>query len=200
MWTNKERRKLRFATRSESIGYSLVGYEFVSSHTTLCHRQPSQHENRGVQIQIKFMSCPYIRTDWRLEKKTEEEKQCWGGCRERASSSSSSPACQTTWGNTQRFLLPSKSHEQRPRQQRETTAAKKLLPTNRRTCKKATSTMVKILGLAVVRSGNDIPDPIPCTMATDLSSFGFFQRPVRVLFRTCCISWSSFHPSVVPFC
>ena len=43
---------------------------------------------------------------------------------------------------------------------------------------KQSATMVKILGLAVVRSGNDIPEPIPCTMATDLSSFGFFQRPV----------------------
>jgi hypothetical protein len=39
--------------------------------------------------------------------------------------------------------------------------------------------MVKILGLAIVRTGNDIPEPIPCTLATDLSSFGFFQRPVR---------------------
>jgi len=37
--------------------------------------------------------------------------------------------------------------------------------------------MVKVLGIAIVRTGNDIPDAIPITMATDLSSFGFFQRP-----------------------
>lgn len=47
--------------------------------------------------------------------------------------------------------------------------------------------MVKILGLAIVRTGNDIPDPIPCTMATDLSSFGFFQRPVRLSLVTVAI-------------
>jgi acetylglutamate synthase len=40
-------------------------------------------------------------------------------------------------------------------------------------------TMVKILSLGVVRCGNDIPDPIICTLGTELSSFGFFQKPVR---------------------
>jgi hypothetical protein len=47
--------------------------------------------------------------------------------------------------------------------------------------------MVKILGLAVVRTGNDLPEPIPCTLATDLSSFGFFQRPVRLSLTTVAI-------------
>lgn len=35
---------------------------------------------------------------------------------------------------------------------------------------------MKIVGLAILRTGSDIPDPIPLTMASDLSSFGFFQR------------------------
>ena len=38
--------------------------------------------------------------------------------------------------------------------------------------------MVKIVGLAIVRTGTDIDEPVPCTVANDLSSFGFFQRPV----------------------
>jgi len=35
---------------------------------------------------------------------------------------------------------------------------------------------MKIVGLAVVRVGKDLNDPIPMSVATDLSSFGFFQR------------------------
>lgn len=35
---------------------------------------------------------------------------------------------------------------------------------------------MKIVGLAILRTGSDIPDSIPLTMASDLSSFGFFQR------------------------
>jgi len=37
---------------------------------------------------------------------------------------------------------------------------------------------MKIVGLAVVRVGKDLNDPIPMSVATDLSSFGFFQRQV----------------------
>ena len=38
---------------------------------------------------------------------------------------------------------------------------------------------MKIVGIAVVRTGQDLTEPIPVTVANDLSSFGFFQRPVR---------------------
>jgi len=38
--------------------------------------------------------------------------------------------------------------------------------------------MVKVLALAVVRTGTELPEPITCAMSTELSSFGFFQRPV----------------------
>jgi hypothetical protein len=37
---------------------------------------------------------------------------------------------------------------------------------------------MKLLSLATVRTGNEIPDPIVCAMSSELSSFGFFQRPV----------------------
>jgi hypothetical protein len=38
---------------------------------------------------------------------------------------------------------------------------------------------MKIIGIAVVRTGSDLNEPIPLTVANDLSSFGFFQRQVR---------------------
>lgn len=38
---------------------------------------------------------------------------------------------------------------------------------------------MKVVGIAVVRTGSDLPDPIPINVASDLSSFGFFQRQVR---------------------
>jgi hypothetical protein len=38
--------------------------------------------------------------------------------------------------------------------------------------------MVKIVGIAVVRTGSDLNEALPLTVATDLSSFGFFQRQV----------------------
>jgi hypothetical protein len=41
--------------------------------------------------------------------------------------------------------------------------------------------MVKLLALAVVRTGNELPDPIVCSFSTELSSFGFFQRPVSAI-------------------
>lgn len=37
---------------------------------------------------------------------------------------------------------------------------------------------MKILGLAVVRTGPELNEPIPLATANDLSSFGFFQRQV----------------------
>lgn len=40
------------------------------------------------------------------------------------------------------------------------------------------NTMVKVLAIAVVRTGTELPDPITCSMGSELSSFGFFQRPV----------------------
>jgi len=36
---------------------------------------------------------------------------------------------------------------------------------------------MKLLSLATVRTGNELPDPIVCCMSSELSSFGFFQRP-----------------------
>lgn len=35
---------------------------------------------------------------------------------------------------------------------------------------------MKVVGIAIVRTGSDLNDPIPMTVASDLSSFGFFQR------------------------
>jgi len=35
---------------------------------------------------------------------------------------------------------------------------------------------MKVVGIAILRTGSDIPDPIPMTMTSDLSSYGFFQR------------------------
>lgn len=43
--------------------------------------------------------------------------------------------------------------------------------------------MVKLLSIAVVRTGNDIPDPVVVTLGTELSSYGFFQRPVSEIKR-----------------
>ena len=39
---------------------------------------------------------------------------------------------------------------------------------------------MKIVGLAIVRTGSDLNEPIPLTVATELSSFGFFQRQVSL--------------------
>ncbi|KAG7352516.1 synaptobrevin [Nitzschia inconspicua] len=36
--------------------------------------------------------------------------------------------------------------------------------------------MVKLLALSTVRTGNELPDPVICSFAAELSSFGFFQR------------------------
>mmetsp|Transcript_18567 Transcript_18567/g.40430 ORF Transcript_18567/g.40430 Transcript_18567/m.40430 type:complete len:201 (+) Transcript_18567:109-711(+) len=36
---------------------------------------------------------------------------------------------------------------------------------------------MKLLSLATVRTGNELEDPIICCMSSELSSFGFFQRP-----------------------
>lgn len=39
--------------------------------------------------------------------------------------------------------------------------------------------MTKVVGIAIVRTGADLNEPIPVVMASDLASFGFFQRQVR---------------------
>ena len=36
---------------------------------------------------------------------------------------------------------------------------------------------MKVVGITILRMGNE--DPIPVSMACDLSSYGFFQRQVR---------------------
>jgi hypothetical protein len=38
---------------------------------------------------------------------------------------------------------------------------------------------MKVVGIAVARTGADLNEPIPLTVCNDLSSFGFFQRQVR---------------------
>lgn len=40
---------------------------------------------------------------------------------------------------------------------------------------------MKIVGIAIVRTGPELNDPIPLSVANDLSSFGFFQRQVRAV-------------------
>jgi hypothetical protein len=42
---------------------------------------------------------------------------------------------------------------------------------------------MKIIGIAVVRTGASLNEPIPLTVANDLSSFGFFQRQVGTMGR-----------------
>lgn len=36
---------------------------------------------------------------------------------------------------------------------------------------------MKLLSLATVRTGTELPDPVICCLGTELSSYGFFQRP-----------------------
>lgn len=35
---------------------------------------------------------------------------------------------------------------------------------------------MKVVGISILRTGSDLPDPIPLSMACELSSYGFFQR------------------------
>jgi hypothetical protein len=57
---------------------------------------------------------------------------------------------------------------------------------------------MKIIGIAVVRTGSDLNDPIPLTVANDLSSFGFFQRQVcQCLLFQCCVLYQC---CLVPVC
>ena len=39
---------------------------------------------------------------------------------------------------------------------------------------------MKLLALSTVRTGNELPDPIIACFEAELSSFGFFQRPVSI--------------------
>jgi hypothetical protein len=38
---------------------------------------------------------------------------------------------------------------------------------------------MKVISIAIVRTGSDLNEPIPLSVTNDLSSFGFFQRQVR---------------------
>jgi len=38
---------------------------------------------------------------------------------------------------------------------------------------------MKVVGLSILRAGKDVSDPIPVSMVSDLSSYGYFQRQVR---------------------
>ena len=40
---------------------------------------------------------------------------------------------------------------------------------------------MKVVGITILRTGASLPDPIPLCMACDLSSYGFFQRQVRIV-------------------
>jgi hypothetical protein len=42
---------------------------------------------------------------------------------------------------------------------------------------------MKVVGITILRTGASLPDPIPLSMACDLSSYGFFQRQVRFVRR-----------------
>ena len=48
---------------------------------------------------------------------------------------------------------------------------------------------MKILSIALVRTGSDLNEPIPLTVAHDLSSFGFFQRQVRYVHDNMKRNW-----------
>ena len=39
---------------------------------------------------------------------------------------------------------------------------------------------MKVVGIAIVRTGRELNEPIPLTVTNDLSQFGFFQRQVRI--------------------
>ena len=45
---------------------------------------------------------------------------------------------------------------------------------------------MKVVGITILRTGASLPDPIPLSMACDLSSYGFFQRQVSR--ETACIA------------
>ena len=40
---------------------------------------------------------------------------------------------------------------------------------------------MKVVGLTILRAGKDLSDPIPISMACDLTSYGYFQRQVRYI-------------------
>jgi hypothetical protein len=77
-------------------------------------------------------------------------------------------------------FLFEKEHAQKPRRgSRSSTTKNRQSQTN----KQANSNMVKVVGIAIVRTGSDLNEPIPLVTANDLSSFGFFQRQVRACVR-----------------
>ena len=60
---------------------------------------------------------------------------------------------------------------------------------------------MKVVGVAVARTGADLNEPIPLTVTNDLSSFGFFQRQVSVMpYRECECSFLTVNRAAVrPF-
>ena len=38
---------------------------------------------------------------------------------------------------------------------------------------------MKVVSIAILRTGPDVAEPVPVSMACELSSYGFFQRQVR---------------------
>jgi hypothetical protein len=39
---------------------------------------------------------------------------------------------------------------------------------------------MKVISIAIVRTGSDLNEPIPLSITNDLSTFGFFQRQVNI--------------------
>jgi hypothetical protein len=41
---------------------------------------------------------------------------------------------------------------------------------------------MKVISIAIVRTGSDLNEPIPLSITNDLSTFGFFQRQVNIIY------------------
>ena len=57
------------------------------------------------------------------------------------------------------------------------------------------SETMKVVSIAILRTGPDVAEPIPVSMACELSSYGFFQRQVRSFMATeifCRCCWHFF--------
>lgn len=46
---------------------------------------------------------------------------------------------------------------------------------------------MKVVGIAIVRTGSDLNEPVPLVSVNDLSSFGFFQRQVSFTSVLCYV-------------
>ena len=45
--------------------------------------------------------------------------------------------------------------------------------------KQSKNATMKVVSIAILRTGPDVAEPVPVSMACELSSYGFFQRQVR---------------------